>query len=97
MAYKDECEIDRLILDEAFDASIRNEFGPDAKDQATLHPPMLRVRGYEQIKVESVRVYHEELERLRQELNSVHRLDQADSATGRPAQESCGCASAQTV
>lgn len=45
MAYKDEYEVARLILDEAFDASIRHEFGPDATYRVKLHPPLLRAMG----------------------------------------------------
>ncbi len=45
MAYKDEYEVARLILDEAFDASIRQEFGPDAAYRVKLHPPLLRSMG----------------------------------------------------
>jgi indolepyruvate ferredoxin oxidoreductase len=45
MAYKDEYEVARLILDETFDAKVRTEFGPDATYKVRLHPPMLRALG----------------------------------------------------
>jgi indolepyruvate ferredoxin oxidoreductase len=45
MAYKDEYEVARLILDETFDAKIRNEFGQDATYKVRLHPPILRTMG----------------------------------------------------
>lgn len=45
MAYKDEYEVARLILDETFDASVHHEFGPDATYKVRLHPPMLRATG----------------------------------------------------
>ncbi|MGK3205733.1 DUF6537 domain-containing protein [Amycolatopsis sp. MEPSY49] len=41
MAYKDEYEVARLILD----ASIRQEFGPDAAYGVKLHPPLPRAMG----------------------------------------------------
>ena len=45
MAYKDEYEVARLILDETFDAKVRSEFGQDATYKVRLHPPMLRTMG----------------------------------------------------
>lgn len=45
MAYKDEYEVARLILDETFDATVRHEFGPDATYKVRLHPPILRAMG----------------------------------------------------
>ncbi|WP_245665507.1 indolepyruvate ferredoxin oxidoreductase family protein [Actinoplanes subtropicus] len=164
MAYKDEYEVARLILDETFDASVRHEFGPDASYQVKLHPPLLRamglkrkisfgakarpmfrllyaarrlrgsrldvfgyhpvrrmerqlivqyrreieellprlspltlasaakiaslpdmIRGYEQIKVQNVHRYREELTRLRHEFGESHRLNTLDTrASGSP-------------
>lgn len=45
MAYKDEYEVARLILDETFDAKVRTEFGPDVTYKVRLHPPILRTMG----------------------------------------------------
>jgi indolepyruvate ferredoxin oxidoreductase len=45
MAYKDEYEVARLALDPAFDASVRAEFGRDARYAWKLHPPVLRAMG----------------------------------------------------
>jgi indolepyruvate ferredoxin oxidoreductase len=45
MAYEDEYEVARLVLDETFNTSIRTEFGPDAAYQVKLHPPLLRAMG----------------------------------------------------
>nr|WP_049793953.1 indolepyruvate ferredoxin oxidoreductase family protein [Hoyosella subflava] len=45
MAYKDEYEVARLILDPSFDAAATEAFGKDAKRSIRLHPPMLRALG----------------------------------------------------
>ncbi|MCD2188635.1 indolepyruvate ferredoxin oxidoreductase family protein [Actinomycetospora soli] len=45
MAYKDEYEVARLSLDPAFGASVRAEFGADARISWKLHPPSLRAMG----------------------------------------------------
>lgn len=45
MAYKDEYEVARLALDPAFDASVRGEFGDEARYAWKLHPPALRAMG----------------------------------------------------
>ncbi len=45
MAYKDEYEVARLILDEEFSATIRREFGRNATHKVRLHPPFLRAAG----------------------------------------------------
>ena len=44
MAYKDEYEVARLLLDGATDQRIKDAF-VDAKPKFNLHPPMLRERG----------------------------------------------------
>ena len=45
MAYKDEYEVARLVLDDEWRASVTGEFGPDASVAVQLHPPMLRSLG----------------------------------------------------
>ena len=45
MAYKDEYEVARLALDPSVLADIRATYGPDAKVQYRLHPPVLRALG----------------------------------------------------
>jgi indolepyruvate ferredoxin oxidoreductase len=45
MAYKDEYEVARLILDQTFDRAVRHDFGQDATYRVRLHPPVLRALG----------------------------------------------------
>ncbi len=45
MAYKDEYEVARLVLDPAATQAIRAQFGPEAKVTYRLHPPLLRAMG----------------------------------------------------
>jgi indolepyruvate ferredoxin oxidoreductase len=45
MAYKDEYEVARLLLDPAHVRSLREQVGPDAKIEWRLHPPFLRALG----------------------------------------------------
>jgi indolepyruvate ferredoxin oxidoreductase len=45
MAYKDEYEVARLLLKEAFLRRVRAEFGEDAPLAFNLHPPLLRAMG----------------------------------------------------
>jgi indolepyruvate ferredoxin oxidoreductase len=45
MAYKDEYEVARLILDPAVDADVRDRFGPGSRVHYRLHPPVLRALG----------------------------------------------------
>ncbi len=45
MAYKDEYEVARLLLQASMDDAIADEFGADANYHVQLHPPMLRAMG----------------------------------------------------
>jgi indolepyruvate ferredoxin oxidoreductase len=48
MAYKDEYEVARLIVDEDFAAKVKGEFGESSTLAFRLHPPMLRSMGMTQ-------------------------------------------------
>jgi indolepyruvate ferredoxin oxidoreductase len=45
MAYKDEYEVARLVLKSSAAQQITDLFGPDARQNINLHPPILRDRG----------------------------------------------------
>ncbi|MGW4873138.1 indolepyruvate ferredoxin oxidoreductase family protein [Streptomyces chartreusis] len=45
MAYKDEYEVARLALDETVAAEVAEQFGPGARTQWNLQPPVLRALG----------------------------------------------------
>ncbi|SKB06272.1 indolepyruvate ferredoxin oxidoreductase [Aeromicrobium choanae] len=45
MAYKDEYEVARLSIDPALQAALEAEFGPGAKAQYRIHPPVFRALG----------------------------------------------------
>ncbi len=45
MAYKDEYEVARLLLKDAFFQRVRAQFGDDAQLAFNLHPPLLRALG----------------------------------------------------
>jgi len=45
MTYKDEYEVARLHLDAGFRAQVERDFGPGARVQWNLHPPVLRSLG----------------------------------------------------
>ncbi len=45
MAYKDEYEVARLLVDEAAELTVANAVGDDATIRYNLHPPMLRALG----------------------------------------------------
>lgn len=45
MAYKDEYEVARLMLQAGLDDSVAEEFGADASYRVQLHPPLLRAMG----------------------------------------------------
>jgi indolepyruvate ferredoxin oxidoreductase len=45
MAYKDEYEVARLHLEDAFSDDVRTRFGADASFGFLLHPPMLKALG----------------------------------------------------
>ena len=45
MAYKDEYEVARLLLQDEFSQRVRKQFGDDAQLAFNLHPPLLRALG----------------------------------------------------
>ncbi|MEM9564706.1 MAG: DUF6537 domain-containing protein, partial [Actinomycetota bacterium] len=45
MAYKDEYEVARLLVDQAADLTVANAVGSDVTVRYNLHPPMLRALG----------------------------------------------------